>query len=159
MKCVTQSPVQYAFKKCNQTKILKLSEKSKYHTQIIQELADMENETSGFFVKVIMKIIKTGPLTDSLLNNMNAIFSGRWIDDDVKTQYHKQLVESGTILAEFGNIKGLYLAIQLANVIGRSVYPSETKEKLIHACLEAPSKCEEDRWISRIVQSYFIVDL
>jgi hypothetical protein len=43
-------------------------------------------------------------------------------------------------------------------MLGRKVYPIETIEKLTHAVLEDVPKSDEDRWISRIVQGYFIVD-
>jgi hypothetical protein len=129
------------------------------HKRIINDLIDGKNkETSGVFVDSLMSIILKGPLNDSMIDSMNQVFSGRYVDDDKMVRHHEKMKKCGEILAEYGTIRSCYLAIQLANVLGRNVYPIETREKLTHAVLEDYPKSEEDRWISRIVQGYFIVD-
>jgi hypothetical protein len=117
-----------------------------------------EKETSGLFVDTIMNVILKGVLTDSLIDSMNRAFSGRYVDEDKMAAHHEKMKKCGVILAEYGTIRSCYLAIQLANMLGRKVYPVETIEKLTHAVLEDAPKSDEDRWISRIVQSYFIID-
>jgi len=160
MQCLVakSSKVGKTFKKGNKTKILALTTNPKYHKDIVQQIAMMEHEPSGFFVEVLMHIIKVGPLSEALITDMNQVFSGRWVNEDKAPLYHVLLNESGVLLAEFGGAKACYLAIQLANMVGRKVFPIETREKLTHAVLEDVPKSEEDRWISRIVQSYFLID-
>jgi len=151
MLCISQSPVQRAFKNGS---VPKLAKKSKYHVDIINELIGTSHVDQ--FIDIVFTIIKVGPLSANLVNNMNQVFSGRWIEDDKKPLYHEPLKECGEILAEFGTLRSCYLAIQLANIVGHNVYPTELKEKFTNAILEDTPKCDEDRWIFRIVQAYFI---
>jgi len=130
----------------------------KNYKRIIDAIVTEEKETSGVFVDKIMNIIVKGVLTDSLIDSMNQGFSGRYVDEDKMAQHHEKMKKCGLILAEYGTIRSCYLAIQIANMLGRKVYPIETIEKLTHAVLEDVPKSDEDRWISRIVQGYFIVD-
>jgi hypothetical protein len=104
-----------------------------------------------------MSIIIKGPLTPSLVDAMNQVFSGRYVNEDKMAQYHEKLKTCGIILAKFGTIRSCYLAIQLANMVGKDVYPSETREMLTHALLEDTPQSHDDRWFSTIVQGYFIV--
>lgn len=129
----------------------------KNYIKIVDSLLE-DKDTSGLFVDKLMNIILKGKLNDSLIDSMNAVFSGRYVDEDKMAQHHEKMKRCGKILAEYGTIRSCYLAIQFANMLGRSVYPVETREKLTHAVLEDRPKSDEDRWISRIVQSYFIVD-
>jgi hypothetical protein len=130
----------------------------KNYKRIIDAIVTEEKETSGVFVDKMMNIILKGVLTDSLIDSMNAVFSGRYVDEDKMAAHHEKMKKCGLILAEYGTIRSCYLAIQIANMLGRKVYPIETIEKLTHAVLEDVPKSDEDRWISRIVQGYFIVD-
>jgi len=131
----------------------------KNYKNIIDSLnKQKEKDTSGLFVDTIMNIILKGNLSDTLIDSMNQVFSGRYVDEDKMAQHHEKMKKCGVILADYGTIRSCYLAIQIANMLGRKVYPIETIEKLTHAILEDVPKSDEDRWISRIVQGYFIVD-
>jgi hypothetical protein len=132
--------------------------RQKNYKRIIDAIVTEEKETSGVFVDKMMNIILKGVLTDSLIDSMNQGFSGRYVDEDKMATHHEKMKKCGLILAEYGTIRSCYLAIQIANMLGRKVYPIETIEKLTHAVLEDVPKSDEDRWISRIVQGYFIVD-
>ena len=159
MQCFkAESKIKVAFWRSDRIKLLSLTAKPKYHKEIINEIIEAEKETDGFFVQLILNIILKGPLSNSLISSMNQVFSGRYVNEDKMVQYHDNLKESGLILASFGTIQSCYLAIQLANMVGRDIYPIETREKLTHAALEDTPKSDEDRWISRVVQGYFIID-